>query len=186
MYQFFGKIWCSHGSSASPLILGEDLKISDQNNLGWGAWAKNWFWGGAKFKGGPKILGGCYEPQWCHGCCVKRYSFMFVRFYVHIHSLCQLILCKRRLKCVTITNMFVFWSARLSCLNVCQSNFNGWSRSQGKYRATPEFKSSGCPVSNNLIYDSSLSLSVSIKVIPKSFDTLIQPSAIASSRWGRG
>ena len=44
-------------------------------------------------------------------------------------------------------------------------------RSQGKYRATLEFKSSGYAVSNNLIYDSSLSLSVSVKVIPKSFDT---------------
>ena len=29
----------------------------------------------------------CYEPQWCHGCCVKRFSFMLVRFQVHIHSL---------------------------------------------------------------------------------------------------
>ena len=70
-----------------------------------------------------------------------------------------------------------FWSACLSYLPVCQSNFNGWFRSQGKYRATPEFKSSGCAVSNNLNYDSSLSLSVSVKVIPK---FLIQPSAIAS------
>ena len=46
------------------------------------------------------------------------------------------------------------------------------------YRATLEFKSSGCAVSNNLIYDSSLSLSVSVKVIPK---FLIQPSVIASN-----
>ena len=36
--------------------------------------------------------------------------------------------------------------------------------SQGKYRATLEVKSSGCAVSNNLIYGSSLSLSVSVKV----------------------
>ena len=40
-------------------------------------------------------------------------------------------------------------------------------RSQGKYRATLEFKSSGCTVSNNLNYDSSLSFSVSVKVVPK-------------------
>ena len=65
--------------------------------------------------------------------------------------------------CVTTTNMLVFWSASLSCLPVCQSNFNGWFRSQGKYRATLEFKSSGCAVTNNVIYDWSLSLSVSVK-----------------------
>ena len=52
---------------ASPLTLG-------------GIWAKNWIWRGPKFKGRPKILAGAYEPPWCHGCCVKRYSFMFVRF----------------------------------------------------------------------------------------------------------
>ena len=71
------------------------------------------------------------------------------------------------------SNMLVFWSACLSCLPVCQSNFNGWFRSQGKYKATLEFKSSGCVVSNNLIYDSGLSLLVSAKVIPKSFDTCL-------------
>ena len=49
-----------------------------------------------------------------------------------------------------------------ACLLVCLSLL---SVSQ-----TLEFKSSGCAVSNNLIYDSSLSLSVSVKVIPKSFD----------------
>ena len=31
----------------------------------------------------------------------------------------------------------------------------------------------GCAVGNNLIYDSSISLSVSVKVIPKSFDTCL-------------
>ena len=51
------------------------------------------------------------------------------------------------------------------CLSVCQSNFKGWFRSQGKYRATLEFNSSGCAVSNNVICDSSLSLSVSVKVV---------------------
>ena len=57
--------------------------------------------------------------------------------------------------------MLVFWSACLSCVPVCQSNFIGWFRPQGKYRATLEFKSSGCAISNSFIYDSSLSLSVS-------------------------
>ena len=50
-----------------------DLKISDQNN-----------WGGPEqkinFLGGELNLRGAYEPQWGNGCCVKRYSFMFVRF----------------------------------------------------------------------------------------------------------
>ena len=41
----------------------------------------------------------------------------------------------------------------------------------------------GCAVTNNLNYDSSLSLSVSVKVIPK---FLIQPSVIASNRCVRG
>ena len=36
-------------------------------------------------------------------------------------------------------------------LPVCQSNFSGWFRSQGKCRVTLEFKSSGCAVSNNLM-----------------------------------
>ena len=50
-----------------------------------------------------------------------------------------------------------------------------------------KFKSSGYAVSNNLNYGSSHSLSVSVKVIPKSFDTcLIQPSVIASNRCVRG
>ena len=40
-------------------------------------------------------------------------------------------------------------------------------------RETLEFKGSGCAVSNNLIYDSSLSLSVSVKVISKSSDTCL-------------
>ena len=40
-----------------------------------------------------------------------------------------------------------------------------------------------CAVTNNLNYDSSLSLSVSVKVIPK---FLIQPSVIASNRCVRG
>ena len=44
-----------------------DLKISDQNNCGWGGWGGEgggpeqkikFFLEGAKFKGGPKILGG--------------------------------------------------------------------------------------------------------------------------------
>ena len=47
---------------AAPLILGGDLKISDQNNWGGGDLSKklNLGWGGVgvKFKGRPKILGG--------------------------------------------------------------------------------------------------------------------------------
>ena len=89
---------------------------------------------------------------------------MLIRFQVHIHSLYQLILHIRCFKCVTTTNMLVFWSGCLSCLPVCQSNVNGWFRSQGKYMANLEFKSSGCAVGNKLISDSSLSFSVSVKV----------------------
>ena len=48
--------------AAPPPILEGDLKISDQNNWG-GPEQKIKFGGGAKFKGGPKILGGAYEPQ---------------------------------------------------------------------------------------------------------------------------
>ena len=62
-----------------------------------------------------------------------------------------------------------------ACLSVSQTSMDD---SQGKYRATLEFKSSGCAVSNNLNYDSSLSLPVSVKVIPK---FKIQPSVIASN-----
>ena len=41
----------------APLILGRDLKISDQNNWG-GPEQKIKFWGGgAKIKGGHKMLG---------------------------------------------------------------------------------------------------------------------------------
>ena len=52
--------------------------------------------------------------------------------------------------------MLVFWSACLYCLPVCQSNLNGWFRSQGKYRATLEFKSFGCTESQGIsqaLYD---------------------------------
>ena len=48
-----------HGSS-SPKFRG-DLKISDQNH--WGSLSKKLILGAAKFKGGPKILGGGYELQ---------------------------------------------------------------------------------------------------------------------------
>ena len=44
-------------AAAPHQILGGDLKISDQNNWG-GPEQKIKFWGGAKFKGGPKILWG--------------------------------------------------------------------------------------------------------------------------------
>ena len=67
----------------------------------------------------------------------------------------------------------------LVCLSVSQTSMD--DSGQGKYRATLEFKSSGCAVSNNFNYDSSLSLSVS--VIPK---FLIQPNVIASNQCVRG
>ena len=41
---------------AAPLILGGDLKISDQNN--WGDLSKKLNLGGAKFKGGPMNIVG--------------------------------------------------------------------------------------------------------------------------------
>ena len=64
-----------------------------------------------------------------------------------------------------------------ACLLVCLSVSQTSMDDSGHKGNTGQFKSSGCAVSNNLIYDSSLSLSVSVKVIPK---FLIQPSVIAS------
>ena len=57
-----------------------------------------------------------------------------------------------------------------ACFLVCLSLLSviETSMDEEEYRATLEFKSSECIVSNNLIYDSSLSLSVSVKVTPKS------------------
>ena len=74
----------------------------------------------------------------------------------------------RCFKCVTTTNMLVVLSA---CLSVKLQ----WmiQVTKGKYRTTLEFKSSGCAVSNNLHYDSGPNLSVSVKVIPNSFDTCL-------------
>ena len=65
-------------------------------------------------------------------------------------------------------------------LPVCQSNFNGWFKSQGKYRATLKFNSSGCVGSNNLIYDS---VCQSESKLSQNHLThvLIQPSVIASN-----
>ena len=57
-------ILINHGSS--PPNFRGDLKISDQNN--WGDLSKKIKFrgggGGAKFKGGPKILRGDYEHSW--------------------------------------------------------------------------------------------------------------------------
>ena len=64
----------------------------------------------------------------------------------------------------------------LVCLSVSQTSMDD---SGHKGNTTIEFKSCGCAASNNLNYDSSLSLSDSVKVIPK---FLIQPSVIASKR----
>ena len=52
---------------AAPLILGRGggLIISDQNNWeGGGDLSKKINLGGAKFKGGPKILGEACEQRW--------------------------------------------------------------------------------------------------------------------------
>ena len=56
-----------YGVFQTKIIGGGNL--SKKINLGGGGGAG----GGAKFKGGPKILG-C-EPQWRHGCCVKKIFF---------------------------------------------------------------------------------------------------------------
>ena len=59
-----------------------------------------------------------------------------------------------------------------TCLLVCLSLLSACLSVKLQWMIL-ELKSSGCAVSNNLIYDSSLSLSVSVKVIPKSFDTCL-------------
>ena len=65
-----------------------------------------------------------------------------------------------------------------ACLFVCLSLLSACLsvKLQWMIQVTREIqsnKSSRCAVSNNLIYDSSLSLLVSVKVIPKSFDTCL-------------
>ena len=71
----------------------------------------------------------------------------------------------------------------LSLLSACLSIKLQWMiQSQGKYRATLEFKSSGCAVSNNLNYDSSLSLPVSKSSQNHLAHVLIQPSFVASNQ----
>ena len=51
----------THGSS--PPNFRGDLKISDQNNWGGPEQKIKFGGGGAKFKGGPKILGGPMNPN---------------------------------------------------------------------------------------------------------------------------
>ena len=104
------------------------------------------------------------EPQRCHGCCVKRYYFMFVRFQVHIHSLCQLILDIRRFRCVPPTCLSFGLLASPVGLSVSQTSMDD---SAHKVNTGQLFNS------RVLIYDSSLSLSVSVKVITKSFDACL-------------
>ena len=60
----------------------------------------------------------------------------------------------------------------LPLLSVCVSQ-TSMDDSGHKGNTTLEFISSGCAVSNNLNYNSYLSLSVSVKVISKSFDTCL-------------
>ena len=70
---------------------------------------------------------------------------------------------------------------------VCKSNLSGWFRSQGKYRATFEFKSSECAVSNNLIYDSNLKFVSFSQSYPKIiWHVLTQPGVTASNWCVRG
>ena len=88
---------------------------------------------------------------------------------------------------ILLSHLFVLLHSIHSCLPVCQSYFNGWFRSQGKYRAALEFKSSGCAASNNLNYDSNLSFSVSVKLSQNHLThVLIQPSVIVSNQCVRG
>ena len=70
-----------------------------------------------------------------------------------------------------------------ACLLVCLSVSQTSMDDSGHKGNAGQLKNSGCAVSNNLNYDSSFSLSVSVKVIPK---FLIQPSVIASNWCGRG
>ena len=58
------------------------------------------------------------------------------------------------------------------CLSASQTLMDD-SGHKGNTGQLLEFKSSGCAVSNNVICDSSLSLSISVQVIPKSFDTCL-------------
>ena len=51
------------------------------------------------------------------------------------------------------------WPVSPACLSVSQTSMD-----DSRHKATLELKSSGCTVSNNFIYDPSLSLSVSVKV----------------------
>ena len=68
----------------------------------------------------------------------------------------------------------------LVCLSVSQTSMDN---SGHKGNTGQLLKGSGCAVSNNLNYDSSLGLLVSVKVIPK---FLIQTSVIASKQCVRG
>ena len=59
-------------------------------------------------------------------------------------------------------------SVCLSLLSACLSVKLQWMiQVTREIQGTLEFKSSGCAVSNNLIYGSGLILAVSVKVIPK-------------------
>ena len=66
-----------------------------------------------------------------------------------------------------------------ACLLVCLSLLSAclYVKLQWMIQVIREIQSNcavaGCAVSNNLIYDSSLSLSISFKVIPKSFGTCL-------------
>ena len=62
----FSKNFCRFAlNEPPPPNFRGDLEISDSNN--WGDLSKKLNLEGAKFKGGPKILAGGYEPQWYYG-----------------------------------------------------------------------------------------------------------------------
>ena len=61
--------------------------------------------------------------------------------------------------------MFVFWSACLSCLPVSQTSVDDSGHKGNTGQLLNSRVLHGCAVINNPIYDSSLSLSVSVKVL---------------------
>ena len=110
--------------------------------------------------------------------CLLGFRSIYVYGYIYVYAYTQLILVDIKYK--TFQMCYQHQHACFFCLpvspvwlSVSQTSMDD---SQWKHRATLEFKSSGCVVSNNLNYDSSLSLSVSVKVIPKSFDTCLNSS----------
>ena len=95
-------------------------------------------------------------------------DILFVRFQVHTQFILVDILFKTFQICY-----YHQYACLLVCLSLLSASLS--VKLQWMIQVTREIQanSSGCAVSNNLNYDSSLSLSVSVKVIPKSFDTYL-------------